>query len=147
MGLRLSPERYGVVFDEARALAGEVLVTGDLDYLDLSLWDAFKEPYEAAHRGRRLIDFFTDLPRGSTRLGVAGKIVDGAGARDCLDRGADFVLVGTAGILKHDFARRVIADPFYRAPEQPVPADHLVGESIGPRFLDYLATNWDDFVA
>ncbi|UPW08597.1 hypothetical protein M1C59_21555 [Gordonia terrae] len=39
------------------------------------------------------------------------------------------------------------AGAVYRAPDQPVTADHLIGESIGPRFLDYLATNWDDFVA
>ncbi|MFW0786313.1 NADH:flavin oxidoreductase [Gordonia sp. CPCC 206044] len=147
LGLRLSPERYGIVLDEARALAGQVLAAGDLDYLDLSLWDAFKEPYEEVHRGRRLIDHFMDLPRGTTRVGVAGKILDAAGARDCLDRGADFVLIGTAGILHHDFARRVIADADYRAVPQPVSADHLRSESVGPKFIDYLATNWDDFVA
>ncbi|ASR03061.1 NADH:flavin oxidoreductase [Gordonia rubripertincta] len=147
LGLRLSPERYGIALDEARALAFEVLDRGNLDYLDLSLWDAFKEPYDEAHRGRRLIDFFTDLPRGNTRVGVAGKITDAPGARECLERGADFVLIGTAAILHHDFARSIVADPTYRARQQPVPADHLVGESVGPAFLDYLSTNWDDFVA
>jgi 2,4-dienoyl-CoA reductase-like NADH-dependent reductase (Old Yellow Enzyme family) len=87
------------------------------------------------------------LPRGTTRLGVAGRILDGTGARECLERGADFVLVGTAGILHHDFARRVIADPSCRSLPQPVSADHLLSESVGPAFLNYLATNWDDFVA
>ncbi|AZG44501.1 NADH:flavin oxidoreductase [Gordonia insulae] len=147
LGLRLSPERYGIVLDEAVALAADVLADGSLDYLDMSLWDAFKEPYEDQHRGRRLIDHFTTLPRGSTRLGVAGKIVDAQGARQCLEWGADFVLIGTAGILHHDFPRQVIADPHYRALPQPVSSEHLVGESVGPRFLDYLSTNWDDFVA
>ncbi len=147
LGLRLSPERYGIALDEARALAGEVLADGQLDYLDLSLWDAFKEPHDEDRRDRRLIDYFMDLPRGGTRVGVAGKILDAAGARECLQRGADFVLVGTAGILHHDFARQVIADPTYRSVPHPVPADHLVAESVGPRFLEYLSTNWDDFVA
>ncbi|MCF8587300.1 NADH:flavin oxidoreductase [Gordonia liuliyuniae] len=146
LGLRLSPERYGVALDEARALAREVLASGDLDYLDMSMWDVFKQPHEERHHGR-LIDYFTDLPRGRTRLGVAGKILDGAGARQCLDRGADFVLIGTAAILHHDFARQVIADPDYRSLKQPVPAAHLTNEAVGPRFLDYLATNWDDFVS
>lgn len=146
LGLRLSPERYGIVLDDARALAGQVLADGKLDYLDMSLWDAFKQPYEEQYRDRKLIDFFTGLPRGGTRLGVAGKILDGAGVRECLDRGADFVLVGTAGIIHHDFARRVLDDPSYRSTPQPVPADHLVAESVGPRFLDYLSTNWNDFV-
>jgi 2,4-dienoyl-CoA reductase-like NADH-dependent reductase (Old Yellow Enzyme family) len=147
VGLRLTPERNGILLAEARALAGEVLGSGLLDYLDMSLWDAFKEPYEDEHHGRRLIDFFTDLPRGGTRLGVAGKIVDAAGAAECLDRGADFVLIGTGAILHHDFARRAVTDPAFRSLEQPVPREHLVSESVGPAFLRYLSTNWDDFVA
>lgn len=146
LGLRLSPERYGIVLDESRALAGEVLAEGTLDYLDMSLWDAFKHPYEPHHQDRRLIDHFTDLDRGSTRLGVAGKILDAAGARECLSRGADFVLIGTGGILHHDFARRAIADADYRAVSTPVHVDHLTAESVGPRFVDYLADRWDDFV-
>ena len=147
VGLRLTPERNGVLLSEARTVAGGVLASGLLDYLDLSLWDAFKEPYEEEHQGRPLIDFFTDLPRGTTRLGVAGKIVDAAGARECLDRGADFVSIGTGAILHHDFARRAAADPSFRSVRQPVSREHLVGESVGPDFLTYLATNWDDFVA
>ncbi len=147
LGLRLSPERYGIVLDEARTLAGDVLADGHLDYLDLSLWDAFKEPYEEAHRGRRLVDVFMDLPRGATRVGVAGKITDVASAQSCLDSGADFVLIGKAAILHHDFARQALADPAYRATALPVSREHLEAESVGPRFLDYLATNWDDFVA
>ncbi|EHI11284.1 NADH:flavin oxidoreductase/NADH oxidase [Mycolicibacterium thermoresistibile ATCC 19527] len=147
LGLRLSPERYGIVLDEARALAGEVLADGQLDYLDLSLWDAFKEPYEEAHRGRRLIELFMDLPRGDTRVGVAGKITDAESARRCLDSGADFVLIGKAAIVHHDFARQVLADPAYRAAPLPVSAEHLAAEAVGPRFVDYLASNWDDFVS
>ncbi|MGV9670863.1 NADH:flavin oxidoreductase [Gordonia sp. NPDC003504] len=146
LGLRLSPERYGIVLDEARALAGEVLSDGQLDYLDLSLWDAFKRPYEEHHSDRLLIEYFVDLPRGSTRLGVAGKILDAPGARECLERGADFVLIGTGAILHHDFARHVAADDEFRAMDTPVPERHLVNESVGPRFVDYLDDRWDDFV-
>lgn len=146
LGLRLTPERNGIVLDEARRLAGEVLLGGQLDYLDMSLWDAFKSPPEDGHDGL-LIDHFTDLPRGDTRLGVAGKIVDTAGARRCLEHGADFVLIGTGAILHHDFARRALADPHFRSIERPVTRDHLAGESVGPAFLDYLSIQWDDFVA
>lgn len=146
LGLRLTPERNGVVLDEARALAGEVLANGHLDYLDMSLWDAFKAPHEEGYDGL-LIDHFTDLPRGRTRLGVAGKIVDTAGARWCLERGADFVLIGTGAILHHDFARRALSSADFRSVEQPVSREHLEAESVGTRFIDYLATQWDDFVA
>lgn len=147
IGLRLTPERNGILLSEARVLAGDVLASGLLDYLDMSLWDVAKEPYEEGHHGRRLIDFFTDLPRGNSRLGVAGKIVDAVGARECLDSGADFVLIGTGAILHHDFARRAATDPTFRSVEQPVSREHLVAESVGPAFLTYLSTNWDDFVA
>lgn len=146
LGLRLSPERYGIVLDEARTLAGQVLADGKLDYLDLSLWDAFKKPHDPTHSGR-LIDVFMDLPRGQTRVGVAGKITDAQSARRCLDSGADFVLIGKAAIVHHDFARSALADPHYRAAPLPVSEEHLAGEAVGPRFVDYLATNWDDFVA
>ncbi len=147
VGLRLTPERNGILLAEARTVAGEVLASGLLDYLDMSLWDAFKTPYEEEHQGRRLIDFFTDLPRGATRLGVAGKILDATGARECLDRGADFVSIGTGAILHHDFARRAVTDPGFRSLDQPVTREHLIAESVGPAFLTYLSTGWDDFVA
>ncbi len=145
VGLRLSPERYGIVLDEARELAGQVLADGRVDYLDMSMWDAFKRPHGHDVDARPLLDYFTELPRGDVRLGVAGKILRAGQVRECLDRGADFVLAGTAGILHHDFARRIVADPDFAA-EHPQPASHFVAESVGPAFLDYLATNWDDFV-
>lgn len=146
LGLRLSPERYGVHLSDGRELAGQMLGSGRLDYLDMSLWDAFKQPYEPEHHGRRMLDHFVDLPRGETRLGVAGKILSAADVQDCLTAGVDFVLIGTGGILHHDFAARVVADPAFASVSQPVTAAHMRAESIGPAFLEYLATNWDDFV-
>jgi 2,4-dienoyl-CoA reductase-like NADH-dependent reductase (Old Yellow Enzyme family) len=146
LGLRLTPERNGIVLAEATALAGEALASGLLDYLDLSLWDVFKVPHEEEHRDRQLIEHFTDLRRGGTRLGVAGKIMSATDAQWCLDRGADFVLIGSGAILHHDFPRLALTDPEFRL-VQPMPREHLVRESVGPVFLDYLATSWDDFVA
>ena len=146
VGLRLTPERSGIPLAEARALAADVLASELLDYLDMSLWDAFKETYEEEHRDRLLIEHFTGLPRGTTRLGVAGKIGSAADAAWCLDRGADFVLIGAGAILHHDFPALALADPDFRL-VQPRPREHFVRESVGPAFLDYLATGWDDFVA
>ena len=64
----------------------------------------------------------------------------------CLEHGADFVSVGTAAIIHHDFARRVGTAPDFVSEPQPVTRAHLEAESVGPAFIDYLATNWDDFV-
>ena len=146
LGLRLSPERFGMRLSEQRALAAEMLQSGDLDYLDMSLWDTFKDPVESDFAHKPLIDWFTNLPRGATRLGVAGKLMNGADCRRVLEHGADFALIGRAAILHHDFPRRVAADPDFRALSIPVTREHLRNERLGPSFIDYMNT-WKGFVA
>lgn len=146
IGLRLSPERFGVKIGEIRQLAGELMAEGAIDYLDMSLWDAAKEPEEDEFKGRSLTSWFTDLPRGNVRLGVAGKITSGAAARACLEAGADYVLIGRGAILHHDFTKLVEADPDFRAVALPVTREHLVQEGLGPAFVSYMST-WKGFVA
>lgn len=147
LGLRLSAERFGVKLAEARALTAHLLLDGRLDYLDLSLWDAFKQPQEPEHQGRVLIDHFTDLPRGRTALGVAGKLMGAARAQACLDHGADFVLIGRGAILHHDFPRRALADPAFESVPRPVTREYLRGQGVGPAFVHYLQSEWRGFVA
>ncbi len=146
LGVRLSTERFGVELMEIRELAQELLAAGTLDYLDLSLWDVFKEPSEEAHKGRRLISYFTELDRGATRIGVAGKVYSAAAARECLEEGADFVLLGRAAILHHDFPQRVAADPDFETVALPVSEEHLRNEGLGDAFIGYMK-NWKGFVA
>jgi 2,4-dienoyl-CoA reductase-like NADH-dependent reductase (Old Yellow Enzyme family) len=124
VGLRLSPERFGLQTCEIVALTQRLMRESDVDYIDLSLWDVFKEPMDAALQGRSLLAYFTDLERGPVRLGVAGKIMNGPDAQRCLDLGADYVTIGRAAVLRHDFPRRVRADPGYQSPSLPVTA-HL----------------------
>ena len=145
LGLRLSPERFGIRMAEALALAEEVMTGGQLDYLDMSLWDCFKEPNEAEFAGQPLIAHFAALPRGATRLGVAGKIMDAAKVQACIDAGADFVLIGRGAILHHDFAQRVMADPAFACTPTPVTRAHLRAEGLGPAFVEYMAS-WKGFV-
>ncbi len=145
LGLRLSPERFGLSLMEVRDLAGRLFSEAKIDYLDMSLWDCFKEPVEEAHRGRTLMSYFTDLPRGEVRLGVAGKIVSAADARAMLDAGADFVLLGRAAILHHDWPQKARANPDFRPVSLPVTRAHLEAEGLGPAFVTYMAT-WAGFV-
>ena len=145
LGLRLSPERFGLSLMEVRDLAGRLLSEAKIDYLDMSLWDCFKEPVEEAHRGRTLMSYFTDLPRGEVRLGVAGKIMSAADARAMLDAGADFVLLGRAAILHHDWPQKARANPDFRPVSLPVTRAHLEAEGLGPPFVTYMAT-WAGFV-
>ena len=146
LGLRLSPERFGLELAEIIEVARQVLAQGKIDYLDMSLWDVAKEPVEEAFQGRSLMSYFTELDRGQVRLGVAGKIMTGATARQCLADGADYVLIGRAAILHHDFPQKVAADPDFASIALPVTREHLRNERLGPAFIDYMNT-WKGFVA
>lgn len=146
VGVRLSPEATGTPLDEGREIARRVLAAGVVDVVDLSLRDVFARPHQGDDGGL-LIDAFTSLPRGRAVLSVAGKIRSAADAAWCVDKGADVVGIGIGAVLHHDFARRALADPDFRARPQPVSPDVLRSELVGAPFLDYLAADWDDLVA
>ena len=146
IGIRLSPERHGMILKEARQLCQEIMVSGDVDYVDMSLWKAFKDPVEEDFRERPLIKWFTDLERGNARLGCAGNIYSAAEARECVDAGMDFVLLGRGAILHHDFPEKVRADADFKMIERPVTAEYLMKEGLSPKFVEYMR-NWPGFVA
>ncbi len=145
LGVRLSPERFGMDLMEIRRLAGELMVSGKLDYLDMSLWDTFKLPADEAHHSRSLLGWFTDLPRGDCRLGAAGKLTTGAACQKALDEGLDFVVIGRGAILHHDFPEKLEADPDFTPIALPVPEPHLRQEGLGDAFVNYMKT-WKGFV-
>ena len=145
LGLRLSPERFGLKLAEIRDLAAEILREGKIDYLDMSLWDVVKEPVEEEFKGRTLMSVFTELPRGQVRLGAAGKVMSGPQAQGVLEAGCDFVVVGRGAILRHDFPDRVEADANYQSPQTPVTVQHLLEEGLSPAFVQYMR-QWPNFV-
>lgn len=146
IGLRLSPERFGVKLAEIREVAAKVLSEGKIDYLDMSLWDYAKEPAEEEFKGRTLMSYFTDLPRGDVRLGAAGKIMSAADAVKVIEAGCDYVLIGRGAILRHDFPERVRGDAAYVSPALPVTVTHLRAEGLGDEFVKYMQ-GWKGFVA
>ena len=73
--------------------------------------------------------------------------MSGATAAACLERGADCVLIGRAGILHHDFPRQLQRDPGFESVERPVTRAYLQAQGLGPAFIDYMATGWKGFVA
>ena len=146
LGVRLSPERFGMRLPEIREVSQRLMREGRIDFLDVSLWDIFKQPEDEAFRGRSLLSWFTDLERGDTRLGAAGKIMSGPDAAACLDAGADFAVIGRAAVLHHDFPLKVQADPAFRAIETPVTQDYLEREGLGPALIRYMR-RWEGFVA
>jgi 2,4-dienoyl-CoA reductase-like NADH-dependent reductase (Old Yellow Enzyme family) len=146
LGVRLSPERFGLKLAEVREVAERLMHERAVDYLDMSLWDVFKEPEEEAFRGSSLLSHFTDLDRGPVRLGAAGKIMGGADARRCLAAGVDFVIVGRAAVLHHDFPERVRTDPQFTATPTPVSVEYLRNQGLGSPFIEYMR-RWAGFVA
>lgn len=146
LGLRLTPEGNGISLPEGREIARQVLASGHLDRLDMSLWDVFMQPRGEGHGGL-LIEHFTDLPRHGAALSVAGRVLSAEDARWCLAKGADLVTVGTGAILHHDFAARALGDPTFEARARPVSRATLADEHVGTAFIDYLAAGWKDLVA
>ncbi len=145
LGVRLSPERFGVKLQEIRELAEQLMVSGNIDFLDMSLWDIFKEPEEEAFKGNSLMSYFTDLPRGETRLGVAGKIRTPAEAEAAINAGVDWIMLGRAAILHHDFPNLYAADKRFEPVENPVARAHLEQEGLSEKFITYMA-GWPGFV-
>jgi len=111
LGVRLSPERFDLKLGEIIEVSRRLMEDGDIDFLDVSLWDVFKEPVEERFHGRPLFSYFAELDRGEVRLGIAGKIYTASDARKCLEDGADFVLLGRAAILHHDSLSRCLPIP------------------------------------
>lgn len=138
LGVRLSPERWGMELPHAKVLAEDLMRSDLIDYLDFSLWDVTKTPNVPGDGPSRVIDQVVELDRGRTRLGVAGKIRSAALAQECLDLGVDFVSIGLAAILHHDFADRALQDRGFSAVSPPVSPDYLLGESVSPSFIEYL---------
>lgn len=145
LGIRLSPERFGMDLEEVRSVFERLCREDQIDYLDMSLWDCFKAPKDERFADKTLIECFTELDRGNVRLGVAGKLRTPAKALECLEAGCDFVLIGRAAILHHDFPRKA-QNPAFEPATLPVTRDYLAQEGLSDTFQNYMA-NWPGFVA
>ncbi len=146
VAVRLSPERFGVSTAEVVELYRRLVATGEVDLVDLSLWDVFKEAIDADFAGRRLLELFTELDRGTTRLAAAGKLYTGAELRAALEAGLDLVVLGRAAITNHDFPQLLAADPDAAMRALPVSVETLHAEGLSDRFVDYMR-GWRGFVA
>ncbi len=145
VGLRLSPERFGMKLDEIKSICLQFADNGLLDFLDISLWDSFKLPEEEEHQDKTLLQHFTELDLKNTQLTVAGNIRNGKDVQAIMDEGVDFVTVGRSGILHHDFPRKVIDNPVFEPASLPVTRAYLSHEGLGEKFIDYMG-RWEGFV-
>ncbi len=146
LGLRLSPERFGMNLADITQYYDRLCSEGTLDFIDMSLWDYAKEPEEDAFKSKSLTEIFCARPRGSVKLAAAGKIMTGANVNEAMAHGLDFVALGRAAILHHDFPQQMEKDAAFTPVGLPVSRTHLESEGLGPKFIDYMAT-WQGFVA
>ncbi|MEX2484911.1 MAG: NADH:flavin oxidoreductase [Brumimicrobium sp.] len=146
LGVRLSPERFGMDLKEVKTVAQRLIDEGNIDFLDISLWDSFKLPVEEAYQFKTLLEHFTTLDRKNIKLTVAGKIRTGKDVQIILDQGVDFVTIGRMGILHHDFPLRVIENSNFEPIETPVSRDYLRNEGLSEKFIQYME-KWPDFVS
>lgn len=145
IGVRLSPE--GVVkLEDAVALAQQLMMEEKIDFLDMSLWDVFKEPLEEVFQGRTLMSYFTSLDRKHVSLGVAGKIRTPAEVEAVMRENVDWAMLGRAAILHHDFPNRYFQEEEFSPVKNPVTREYLQSEGVSKKFITYLES-WPGFVA
>lgn len=145
LGVRLSPERFGMDIQEIKTICQRLIDENNIDFLDISLWDAFKMPDDANYQDRTLLAHFTALDFKNVKLTVAGKIRTAKDVREILNSGVDFVTVGRAGILHHSFPLSVIENPDFKPVETPISVQHLYNEGLSDKFIQYMHA-WPDFV-
>lgn len=145
LGVRLSPERYGMDLEEIKSVCQRLIDEGNIDFLDISLWDSFKVPYEEKYQEISLLEHFKSLNFKDVKWTVAGKIYNAIDVQHVLDAGVDFVSIGTSAILHHNFPNLVIENATFNPIEIPVSEEHLKNEGLGDVFIKYLK-KWPDFV-
>ena len=145
LGVRLSPENVNIPLNETKEVVKQLIQEGQIDFLDISLWDCFKMPEEESHQHKSLLEHFTEIERGAIKLTVAGKIRTGKDVQQILEYGVDFVSIGRSAILHHDFPLKVIANKNFIPVSTPVSREHLKKEGLGDKFIKYMQ-RWDGFV-
>lgn len=145
IGVRLSPERFGMNLEEIELISRQLINEDKIDFLDISLWDCFKYPEDPKFKDKQLLDYFTKLDLKDVKLTVAGKINSAKDVYDILESNIDFVTIGRAAILHHDFPKRVMEDINFKPKPLPVSSTYLQNEGVGEAFIRYL-NRWPNFV-
>lgn len=147
LAVRLSSDRFGILTEEMVEVYRRLVDTGDVDLIDMSLWDVTRPVSDGPLAGRSLLDVFAEIERGDVRLGVAGKIHDPADVQAVLDRGVDVAVLGRVAILHHDYPVLLAKDAAFVPRRPPVAAEVLADEGVSPAFVEYLRTSFRGFVA
>ena len=146
IGVRISLEDYG----HARGLdlddnleVVRWLAEDGADFIHVSLWDA------AAMTAKRPTEHAIPLVDAAVPPNVAvfaaGSIWTLADAQRVIERGADVVALGRAGILNPDWPRGIAAAG-WEPVRPPITRAELHARAVSPAFAQYLS-RWKNFVA
>lgn len=145
LGVRLSPERFGMDLEEVKSICQILINKGQIDFLDISLWDSFKYPEGTTATDKTLLEHFTALDFKDILLTIAGNIKTAKDVASVLAAGVDFVAIGHGAILHHDFPIQVMENADFVPTSTPVSKEYLRKEGLGEPFITYM-TRWPNFV-
>ncbi len=145
LGVRISPERFGMRLSEVKTISTQLADDGKIDFLDISVWDYKKMPEEEEHQNKTLLQHFTDLDLKKVKLTIAGHIRSGKDVQNVLAAGVDFVTIGRSAILNHNFPELVTQNPDFEPIANPVSKAHLAKQGLGEAFITYMK-RWQGFV-
>ena len=145
LGVRLSPERFGMQLDEIKEICQQFIRENKIDFLDISIWDYKKAPEEEQYQDTHLLDHFAEINFKKVKWTAAGNIRTGVDVRHVMDAGVDFVTIGRAAVLHHDFPERVINDVDFNPVDLPVTPEYLRREGLSESFITYMR-RWPGFV-
>lgn len=145
LGLRLSPERFGMELQEIKTISQQFIDRSKIDFLDISLWDCFKLPEDENYQDKTLLEHITSLDFKDVKLTVAGKISSGKDVHDIINSEVDIVTIGRSAILHHDFPNQVMRNSDFKPIKLPVSLEYLKNEGLSPTFIDYM-DRWPGFV-
>ncbi len=144
IGVRLSPERFGMKLEEVKQICKDLIKQNRVDFLDISLWDVSKHP-EDTIQNKTLLDHFNAIDFKSIKWTVSGKITSSDQIETLLKSGVDFVTIGRAAILHYDFPIQITENPNFKIKNTPVSESYLKSQGLGNRFITYMK-RWPRFV-
>jgi 2,4-dienoyl-CoA reductase-like NADH-dependent reductase (Old Yellow Enzyme family) len=141
VGVRLSPENYahykGIEINEQIDLANELNQLG-VDYIHMSLYDAFKQPNHLKKTNQTLLQWIKSHLNPNITLIIAGKISTAEEADWVISHGADLIAIGQSAVGNPDWVNKV--NNGEELILKPYSQNHLSNLGFTQQSIDYLKT-------
>lgn len=146
VGARLSPEDHGnavgLDLDESLQVARWLCEDG-ADFIHLSLWDVFANTRKRPEQ--HPVPLFREVLPHDVVLVAAGGLWTRVDAERVIDKGANAIAIGRAGIANPEWPHKV-ANPAWEPRRPPLTVAELRERGLNESFASYMR-NWKGFVA